>query len=80
MAEKAKPKETGIAVEQARLELEYKEMKECTFRPKTLGNKYKSSIQRTSLKNIPGADTYQQRVQKVKEKKKEDEKLKSKLF
>lgn len=49
-------------VEVARLEMEYREMKECTFRPKTLGARYKSTSQKTSLKNIPGAESYKMRI------------------
>lgn len=47
-------------------------MKECTFKPKTLNNRNKSAIQKTSLKNIPGAESYQQRIEKVKARKQEE--------
>jgi hypothetical protein len=37
-------------------------MKECTFRPKTLGDEYKSALQKKSVKEIPGANKYQVRI------------------
>jgi hypothetical protein len=46
----------------ARKEQEYKAMKECTFKPKTLGDGYRSAIQKTTLDNIPGAASYKERV------------------
>ena len=68
MAEKPKHKKsyTVSPVEVVRKELEYKEMKECTFKPKTLGDKYKQAIQKVSLDQIPGATSYKVRVDKVK--------------
>lgn len=47
-------------------------MKECTFKPKTLSQKYKSNSKKTSLKNIPGAESYQKRLEKMKAKKEEE--------
>jgi hypothetical protein len=37
-------------------------MKECTFKPKTLGDNYKSALQKKSVKDIPGANSYQLRI------------------
>jgi hypothetical protein len=47
---KQKEKEEVPAAEMVRMELEYREMKECTFQPKTMGNRFRSASQRTSLK------------------------------
>ena len=71
MAEKtqSKPKNSVSPVQLARKEQEYKAMKECTFKPKTLGEGYRTAIQKTTLDNIPGAASYKERVQKMKTKK-----------
>jgi len=60
-------------VDQMRLEMEYKEMKECTFKPKTLTNNYRSSNNKISLNDVRGVEEYQQRIEKVKQKKKDEE-------
>jgi hypothetical protein len=74
MAERpqSKPKNAVPSVELVRKEQEYKAMKECTFKPKTLGDGYRSAIQKTSLDNIPGAASYKVRVEKVKNKRREE--------
>lgn len=48
-------------------------MKECTFKPKTLGDGYRQANQKTTLDNIPGAASYKDRIKKVKEREKEEE-------
>lgn len=74
MAEKpqSKPKHAVSPVEIARKEQEYKVMKECTFKPKTLGDGYRVANHKTTLDNIPGAASYKERVEKVKTKRKQD--------
>lgn len=76
----SKPKNAVSPVEIARKEQEYKAMKECTFKPKTLGDGYRSANQKTTLDSIPGAASYKVRVEKVKAKRKEEEQIKSRLF
>jgi len=51
-------------------------MKECTFKPKTLGVSYKTGLQKMSVKEVAGVEHYQQRLERMKSMKMEEEALK----
>ena len=59
------------------MELEYKEMKECTFTPKINTSRPKK---KGSIHNIPGFDNFSRKIEKIQNKKVEEEKRNEKLF